>query len=684
MALIARQQILVQNIALETFRLTSTDSAEDSEALRQEIVDQTRDIEKLHKHLMEEFKKPPHLFWKLLDSKIIGINDIELYVGLSSSIHDFISDSDKISSIKSNLSLQECLVFIQKSEKLVQNLNGLHDSYRAKRKQKVTAYKNIEMLSYASILSLLILSGLFVFRPISNHVRSTRTELEKARKQAEQANQIKTDFLTNISHEIRTPLGSVIGFADILLCDSSCEGSQRDLVLSLKRSAIHLKTLIDDILDLAKVESGTIEIEEDDLNLVHLLHEIKSIVGVKMNEKNLDFSIQFQSEIPEYIHSDRIRLVQILVNLLGNAAKFTHKGQVTLRVSASKISDSDLSEIVFTIIDTGIGIPTEKRKKIFKRFIQLESTLSRKTSGTGLGLALSKRLAELINGELFLLKSKLGSGSTFRFILRCPVPKGTKLISRYVKSTSEEEESLDIEKIAGSLEGINILLVEDGEDNQRIFNYFLKLAGAHVHACWDGLAGLDYASQYDDVDVILMDIQLPKMDGYTVTKELLSRGIQKPIIALTAHAMRQERDRCLNSGFTDYLSKPVTIPSLIRTIKKHASVNSVAHGNTEQALKSKYHDNELYKPMIQEFLASLPERINDIKDHATKNDWNSVTKEAHKFKGAASTYGYPSLTSVAAEIETQASASQVSPEDIQTLIEEFEKLCTSAKKNAPL
>lgn len=392
-------------------------------------------------------------------------------------------------------------------------------------------------------------------------------------RKAEDANFMKSSFLANMSHEIRTPLGVIVGYSEILADDELDGEEKKQIVKSVKRNGKELARLIDDILDISKVEAGKLQFEMAQVNLESLIHEVKSVMEVRASDKKIQFNVAKLSNVPTYLITDDIRLKQILVNVVGNAIKFTENGSVKL-LYKTYVNDMQEEFLEFQIQDSGIGISERNRENLFKPFSQGDVSTTRKYGGTGLGLALSRRLAELLGGELFLLASSVGKGSTF--CLRVPLRGANKeflnLRQAPVKKETEELEQgpardidwngLDLKNL---LKDVRILLVEDSEDNQEIFQHFLKAAGAEVLVADDGEKAVESAFKVEP-DIVLMDIQIPKMDGKEATKRIRQRGFTKPVIALTAHALNEEVQSCLAAGCNGQITKPVSGELLVQEV----------------------------------------------------------------------------------------------------------------------
>jgi signal transduction histidine kinase len=376
---------------------------------------------------------------------------------------------------------------------------------------------------------------------------------------AERANGFKSEFLANMSHEIRTPLGSILGFLD-LLKNPNTGSDERDHYMGIiERNSQHLLGLIDDILDLSKIEAGKVSIEMSQVSLQDMLYDFISQMDFKARENGLEFHFELDSPVPEIVTTDILRLRQILTNVLGNAFKFTKLGSISLRVG---YKDSILS---FWVKDTGIGISVEQCGKLFQPFGQADTSITRDFGGTGLGLILSRRLAENLGGRLELIESQPGLGSTFLIQIEVRVlPQGKFVGKKEIMSRSLPDLT---DRLSGKriLDGLKVLLVDDSPDNHLLISIFLKTAGAHVVPAENGAEGVDLALA-EHFDIVLMDIQMPILDGHGAAKKLRQAKYNGPLIALTAHAMRDEEAKCMESGFNGILTRPIQKDLLIRTL----------------------------------------------------------------------------------------------------------------------
>lgn len=390
-----------------------------------------------------------------------------------------------------------------------------------------------------------------------------------AQQQAVSANMAKTYFLANMSHEIRTPMSAILGFTELLLNPKQSEFERQHAISTIHRNGKQLLNVIDEILDISKVEAGRLEIETIEFNLIDLLYDIKSLLAIKTEEKKLHLEFILESYIPEKALSDPTRIRQILTNIVSNAIKFTEKGSVHVRVRWIGDQMATHGNIEIRVEDTGVGIKDDQIERLFQTFAQVDSSTTRLFGGTGLGLALSQKLAQALKGNVSLEATQAGAGSIFKIQISAqPVPY-CNWVNCFKSIIQERDEHFfeTIEVNANSLQSFKILLVEDAPDNQMVIGMFLNSAGAKVDFADNGYEGINRTAK-DNYDIILMDIQMPKMDGYEATRILRKKGYDIPIIALTAHALMEERTRCLNAGCTEHFTKPVDSEKLISLIAR--------------------------------------------------------------------------------------------------------------------
>ncbi|MEZ0390934.1 MAG: response regulator [Pseudobdellovibrionaceae bacterium] len=390
------------------------------------------------------------------------------------------------------------------------------------------------------------------------------------RVQAENASQFKTQFLANMSHEIRTPLGVILGLVEILKDPHIPWNERIKYTETIERTGQNLTRIINDILDMSKVESGHLEIEHSKFSLHDFISELQTMMRVRAERNQNELHFIKQGDVPQTIVTDRTRLRQILINLVNNALKFTHNGTVSLTYCKQG------SHLVFQVSDTGTGIEHEKQSQLFQAFSQAE-TSSLDAEGTGLGLVISKRLAQALGGDVTLKESIPGEGSTFvATVIDEGVQEVTAEKSWQISSDSTSSASTEANQSA-ILQGKKVLVVEDVLDNQMLTKLYLARKGMKVQFANNGAEGVQKAlSEY--YDFILMDMQMPVMDGYTATRNLRESGYQKPIIALTAHAMKEDRERCLQAGCDDYLTKPLDSAVLHEALIRNLNQYEEKHG----------------------------------------------------------------------------------------------------------
>ncbi len=401
-------------------------------------------------------------------------------------------------------------------------------------------------------------------------------ELETAKAVAEAANRTKSEFLANMSHEIRTPMTAILGYTESMLDGTESEEQRLSAINTIRRNGEHLLQILNDILDISKIEAGKLHVEHIPCSPLQVVSEVKSLMQVRADAKNLSFIVEYVGTIPETIESDPTRLKQILVNLASNAIKFTEQGGVRLvarLINARPKGRQSPAEpmIRFDVIDTGIGITPEQLSRLFQPFSQADASMTRRYGGTGLGLMISKRLAQMLGGDI-LPGSNAHGGSTFSV----SVPTGslenvTMLTDPASLCPDECKASVKID-LTSALKGHRILLAEDGPDNQRLISHVLSKAGAAVTVAENGQATVEVALearlQGVPFSIILMDMQMPVMDGYDATRLLRKQGYDGPIIALTAHAMSGDRETCLEAGCDEYATKPIDRKTLVATIQQ--------------------------------------------------------------------------------------------------------------------
>lgn len=405
-------------------------------------------------------------------------------------------------------------------------------------------------------------------------------EMRVFRLRADAANRAKSEFLSNMSHEIRTPLTGIMGFAEQLLDETLTVAQRCSAVQTILRSGANLLAILNDILDLSKIEAGRMTVERMRVSVNQLVAEVRSLMEVRAQATGVSLGVDFEGEVPETILTDPQRLRQILLNMLGNAIKFTPEGGVRLVIRFLPDGEPSLQ---FDVVDSGIGISLEQQDALFEPFMQEDNSTTRKFGGTGLGLSISRRLARLLGGDLVLVDSQPGLGTRFRACISTGPVDGVRMLSHAWAETHTKVVTEDMppsDQPAPQLAGVRILLAEDNTDNQRLFRLILARAGADILVVANGLEAVLQATgamkSGRPFDMILMDMQMPVMDGYTATEKLRADGYGGEIVALTAHAMSGEREKCLRAGCNDYATKPVDRHALIMQIARRVDARRKA------------------------------------------------------------------------------------------------------------
>jgi signal transduction histidine kinase/CheY-like chemotaxis protein len=478
------------------------------------------------------------------------------------------------------------------------------------------------------------------------HRRRTEESLNEARRAAEAANIAKSAFLANMSHEIRTPMSAIVGYSDMLLEPGSTQSDKLDCLQTIRRNARHLLELINDVLDLSKIEAGRMTVERLSCDLPQLAGDVVSMMRPRAIEKGLEFKLTFAGAVPRRIETDPLRLKQILVNLVGNAIKFTETGSIELRVSSARQSDGR-TKVTCDVVDTGIGVSPQQVERLFQPFSQADESTTRKFGGTGLGLTISQRLARVLGGTIDVRSQPL-QGSTFTLTIDAGEVSADMMVTGVTEAVAAEppvaspppqQQQEQPQPLAG-----RILLAEDGLDNQRLISTYLRGAGAEVVIVENGRAAVDRALS-QRFDAIVMDMQMPEMDGYAAAGELRRRGMRLPIIALTAHAMADDRAKCLDAGCTDYLTKPIARHDLIAAVRRHLPTDP------SQPLRSSFGDEPDMREIIAQFVARLPEQVRELETLLAVGDWFALKRLIHQIKGSAGGYGFQTVTEAAARVE---------------------------------
>ncbi|MEZ4266200.1 MAG: ATP-binding protein [Myxococcota bacterium] len=528
---------------------------------------------------------------------------------------------------------------------------------------------------------------------LERRVAERTVELEAARERAEAASRAKSAFLANMSHEIRTPMTAILGYSD-LLQERQCTPDKRDAyVATIARNGRHLLSIINDILDLSKIEAGKMVLEKIECSPLHLLADTVSVMGARAAEKKLDFEVRVDGPLPEVVFTDPTRVRQILVNLLSNAIKFTERGRVVLRVVTKVGAPGEDAALIIEVEDTGIGMSEDQIEGIFAPFTQADQTMTRRYGGTGLGLAISRSLTEALGGHISVTSVPEG-GSIFRVELPLGPLGDVPMIvapSPTLWGPPEPEARITI-RLYG-----RVLLAEDGTDNRRLISAVLRQAGARVDYVENGAEAvrrvLEANAAGAPYHVVLMDMQMPVLDGYAATRQLREAGYTGAIVALTAHATTEDRQRCLNAGCDDYASKPVARAELLGVVARY-SAEAGAVGGPEAAnealvanggaapLFSSLAGQESMESLIDGFANAMPIFVAKLETALAAGEKERLLRLSHQMKGAGGSYGFDAVTLAAARVEA-ALSKPMADGDVLAAVSSLIATCRAVRSGPP-
>jgi len=481
-----------------------------------------------------------------------------------------------------------------------------------------------------------------------------------ARDEAIEATKAKSCFLANMSHEIRTPLTAIIGFSKLLKHQKLSKEKSRKNVNTVIKNSEHLLHIINDILDFSKIEANQLTVENTKISLFKFISDTNNLVEGNIVNKGLEYKINYHFPIPSFITSDEVRLKQIIINLCGNAGKFTANGYVHLDIKYEEASN----QLFFSVLDSGIGLTETQIDKIFDSFTQADLSTTKNYGGTGLGLSISKQLSQKLGGDISVT-SEVDSGSCFTFSINPGDPSTLEMVNALPEVDEEKEITQILSTFDIQVSG-HILLVEDTIDNQELISFYLNDMGAQVSVANNGKECIELV-QNKTFDMILMDMQMPVMGGYDALRALREQNCQIPIVMLTGNVFEEERQRCLEAGSNGFLSKPIDLEALTVIVERYLD-NATSDTPVAQAIESEVIqeiDQQNEGPIISKLMGKsdkidrlimkfsdhLNVFVNKIEQAYIDNDFDILRSEAHKLKGVGGNYGFLDLTDICRNLE---------------------------------
>ena len=529
-----------------------------------------------------------------------------------------------------------------------------------------SSYKGRSFLwTFAPVVNQDLVHGYALEITQRKHDRALAQSAKLEKIAAEAANTAKSTFLANMSHEIRTPLTAIIGFSESLLDTSQTMPERVESIHTVIRSGKHLMQIINDILDLSKIEADKLDIEELEMSPFELMKDVYSLVALMAESKGLFFNIEYDFPLPKIIKTDPVRLKQVVINLCSNAVKFTKNGGVNIKVSYS----SEDTLLTIEVVDTGIGLTEDQLEKLFNPFTQADASTTRKYGGTGLGLHLSQELAKKLGGSI-KVESTPEVGSCFSVSIKTGIVTKENLISEIPEVEKEYPQSI-IDGLGHKVSGV-VLLVEDNIDNQRLVSMFLKKLGADVVIASNGKVAVEKALG-TEFDLILMDMQMPVMNGAEATRHLRSMKYKKPIVALSANAMKEDIDDCYNVGCDGFIQKPISQLEFREVITRFLKeVDKVKEKEIPLTSTLLIEEPEMLD-LVERFVTKLPQYISNIKSSHESNNRKQLKQSVHDLKGTSGNYGFDDLFKLMQDIEFEIAKENI--DAVYLLIDKLNGLC---------
>lgn len=511
-------------------------------------------------------------------------------------------------------------------------------------------------------------------------LKIANAEILAAKQAAESAMHAKSQFLANMSHEIRTPLTAIIGFAESLREDLSGEPDRLHTLEIILNNGQHLLDIINEILDLSKIDAGALTIEKRSFGLVQLVEEVRTMFAPRIAEKALSFSVQYKWPLPGHITTDPLRVKQVLINLLSNAIKFTSRGWIELKVEY----DKSAGQIFFTVTDSGIGISEDQSRLLFRPFFQANESITRQYGGSGLGLSISRRLANALGGDISVVSTP-GRGSSFKFWLSPSIEADDSLINE----VPSEQVASPLASPPKTFSG-KVLFADDALDNRRLVNHLLEKAGVSPTLVEDGQQAVDAALK-DNFDLILLDVQMPHVDGLSAARAIRQAGIKTPIVALSAGAMTSDILKAIDAGCSMHLSKPFSKEGFSGMLERFLPIATLPAPQDSSSATPILTNKDLLDddtlPLVIEFVGKLPEKLSELEATANSRDSAKLASLAHRLRGSAGLYGYPELSELCGKLEKLAKTNPNEPtaplvSEIATVVQRIIAGCP-ASKNPP-